>query len=152
LPLLVVPSAVPAADTSRATYAASGKVLLVDDEETVLQLEEEILVARGSAVRLARNEHEAIDILKQDSVDAVVATVKLPGETSPGGLYRWIEANRSDLAARVVFTTSNTSEDQIPEAVRQSGCQILTKPFQIDEFCKAVQSVLPAPVAGDSNR
>jgi two-component system NtrC family sensor kinase len=152
LPLLVVPSAVPAADTSRATYAASGKVLLVDDEETVLQLEEEILVARGSAVRLARNEHDAIDILKQDSVDAVVATVKLPGETSPGGLYRWIEANRSDLAARVVFTTSNTSEDQIPEAVRQSGCQILTKPFQIDEFCKAVQSVLPAPVAGDSNR
>jgi len=152
LPLLVVPSAVPAADTSRATYAASGKVLLVDDEETVLQLEEEILVARGSAVRLARNEHDAIDILKQDSVDAVVATVKLPGETSPGGLYRWIEANRSDLAARVVFTTSNTSEDQIPEAVRQSGCQILTKPFQIDEFCKAVQSVLPAPVAGGSNR
>jgi two-component system NtrC family sensor kinase len=152
LPLLVVPSPAPAADTSRATYAAAGKVLLVEDEETVLQLEQEILVARGSAVRLARNEHEAIEILKQDSVDAVVASVKLPGETSPGGLYRWIEANRSDLAARVVFTTSNTSEDQIPEAVRKSDCQILTKPFQIDEFCKAVQSVLPAPVAGGSKR
>jgi PAS domain S-box-containing protein len=150
LPLLVVPSVPPTADASRATYAASGKVLLVDDQETVLQLEEEILVARGSAVRLARNEHEAIDILKHDSVDAVVASVKLPGETSPAGLYRWIESNRSDLCARIVFTTSNTSEDQIPEAVRQSGCQILTKPFQIDEFCRAVQSVLPAPVAGSS--
>ena len=108
------------------------------------------MVARGSAVRLARNEREAIDILKQDSGDAVVASLKLPGETSPGGLYGWIEANRSDLAARVVFTTSNTSEDQIPEAVQKSGCQILTKPFRIDEFCKAVQSVLPAPVAGGS--
>jgi len=153
LPLLVVPSVPSDAGASRASTHVSGIVLLVDDEETVLQLQQEILIARGSSTKLARSEQEAIDILKRgDSVDAVVLSVKLPGETSPAGLYGWIEANRPGLAAHVVFTTSNAGEEQIPEVVRLSARQILRKPFQIDEFCKAVQAVLSAPVTAGSRR
>jgi PAS domain S-box-containing protein len=153
LPLLVVASAPPDAVAPRANTAVSGTVLLVDDEETVLQLQQEILVARGSAPRLARTEQEAVEILKRgEPIDAVVSSVKLPGETSPGGLYRWIQVNRPDLAAHVVFTTSDASEEQIPEIARLSARQILRKPFHIDEFCKAVQAVLPAPIIAGSRR
>jgi PAS domain S-box-containing protein len=152
LPLLVVSSPMPAADLSDAHEAPAGRILLVDDEETVLQLEEEILVARGSSVRLARNERDAIDILKRDSVDAIVASANLTDEKPSGSLYGWIRKNRPDLSARVVFTISTATEDVIPESVRNSGCPILRKPFKIDEFCKALQSALAVPLAGVSKR
>lgn len=150
LPLLVVSPVSPAADAACATENPSGKILLVDDEETVLQLEEEILVARGSSVRLARNEHDAIDILKCDSVDAVVSSANLPAENSSASLYDWIQKHRPELSARIVFTISNADEDLLPESVRNSGCQILRKPFKIDEFCKALQTALAVPMAGAS--
>lgn len=147
LPLLVVSSPAPLVDATLANDTPSGKILLVDDEETVLQLEEEILVARGSSVRLARNESDAIDILKRDSVDAIVASANLPDEDPSANLYGWIRKNRPDLCSRVLFTISIATEDLIPESVRNSGCQILRKPFKIDEFCKALQAILTAPVA-----
>jgi two-component system, NtrC family, sensor kinase len=146
LPLLVVSPTTPVADPACGAETPAGKILLVDDEETVLQLEEEILVARGSSVQLARNERDAIDILKRDSVDAVVASANLSAENSSGRLYGWIQKNRPDLSARVVFTISNASEDLLPESVRYSGCQVLRKPFKIDEFCKALQTALSVPV------
>ena len=152
LPLLVVPAVAPSADATGGVEAPAGKILLVDDEETVLQLEEEILVARGSSVRLARNEHDAIDILKRDSVDAIVASANLPLDDASAGLFAWIRKNRPDLAARVVFTISTATEDLLSESVRNSGCQILRKPFKIDEFCKALQAALAVSVAGTSKR
>ena len=151
LPLLVVSAPAPAAEPGDSTEAPAGKILLVDDEETVLQLEEEILVARGSSVRLARNELDAIDILKRDAVDAVVASANMTDEDSPN-LYKWIRKNRPDLAARMVFTISTATEDLIPDLVRNSGCPILRKPFKIDEFCKALQAALSVSVAGGSKR
>jgi len=151
LPLLVV-STPPPPDATDANEAPAGKILLVDDEETVLQLEEEILIARGSSVRLARNQRDAIDILKRDSVDAIVASANLADEESSVSLYNWIRKNRPDLSARIVFTISTATEDLIPDSVRNSGCQILRKPFKIDEFSKALQAVLSVPVAGASKR
>jgi PAS domain S-box-containing protein len=147
LPLLVVSSPAPSADTASASETPAGKILLVDDDETVLHLEEEILVARGSSVRLARSERDAIDILKRDSVDAIVAGANLPDDDPSVSLYAWIRKNRPDLSARVLFTISTATEDPIPESVRNSGCQILRKPFKIDEFCKALQNILAVPVA-----
>ena len=104
-------------------------------------------MARGSSVRLARSERDAIDVLKRDSVDAIVAGANLPDDDPSVSLYAWIRKNRPDLSARVLFTISTATEDLIPESVRNSGCQILRKPFKIDEFCKALQSILAAPVA-----
>ncbi len=100
LPLLVVSSPAPSVDPTSANETPAGKILLVDDEETVLQLEEEILVARGSSVRLARNERDAIDILKRDSVDAIVASANLADERSLGQPVRVDseESSRSFLA------------------------------------------------------
>lgn len=146
LPLLVVSSPMPSTDTICGNEAPAGKILLVDDEETVLQLEEEILVARGSSVRLARNERDAIDILKRDSVDAIVASANLADEDPSANLYAWVQKNRPDLCARFLFTVSTAAEDLIPGLVRHSGCRILRKPFKIDEFCKALQTTLAAPV------
>ncbi len=146
LPLLVGTSAPPTERAPSGKRVVPGKILLVDDVETVLQLEEEVLGAAGAAVRVARTAHQAISILKQESVDAIVCDAKLQGETSAADLYGWIEKERPEMASRVIFTVSNAGEEPVSEFLRKTGCPLLRKPFKIEELLAAVQSVLSTAV------
>jgi two-component system, NtrC family, sensor kinase len=150
LPILSVSDLPQKESSSPLKVSAAGTVLLVDHEEAVLQLEQEILRARGVTVRAARSVQEALDILRRETVDAIVADMKIPGELSATGLYRWIEENRSELAGRIVFTVSNARDGEISGTLRNSGCSILEKPFSIDSFCgtvlKTLRSEAPAPL------
>jgi DNA-binding NtrC family response regulator len=130
---------------SRRDRSMPGTILLVDHEEALLLLEQEVLVSSGATVKIARTAEEAIEILKRDTVDAVVCDISLPGKTSTSGLYRWIKEHRTDLTMRVVFTASNAG-DAAAHILRNSGCYVLAKPFPVEEFCRSVQSVLAVPV------
>ena len=138
--------------SARATESASGRVLLVDDEDDVLQLEREILISHGLSAKTARSAGEAIEILKHSQVDAVVADMKMPGETSTLDLYFWIGSNRPELAARVAFTGSDAGSGEVAERLRDAGCTILAKPFRIEEFWHAVQTLLQHEVTGSPLR
>jgi PAS domain S-box-containing protein len=149
LPILAVSDSPMKEQAAPSKAAATGTVLLVEHEEAVLQLEQEILRARGIIVRAARSVPEAIDLLRRETVDAVVADLKIPGEPSAKGLYRWLEENRTELAGRIVFTVSNARDGEISATLRNSGCAILEKPFSIDLFCsiilKTLRAEVPAP-------
>jgi PAS domain S-box-containing protein len=126
----------------RETIAA--KVLLVDDEETVLQLEHEVLRARGVTVKLARSGKEARELLRRETVDAVVTDMEMMGEVSAVALYQWIEQNRPELSGRIVFTASNAREGEAGTGFRNSGRPVVPKPFAIEQLWEAVQKVLTA--------
>jgi two-component system, NtrC family, sensor kinase len=135
-----------------ADTAASGTVLLVDDEEAVLHIEQEILRARGMSVRSAHNAHEAIEFLINHTADAVVTDLTMPGELTAEDLYRWIRQHRPELASRVVFTMSNARDGRESEAIRSSGCTVVQKPFAIEDFWNAVQKVLAVEVSSLPSR
>ncbi len=147
LPMLVGGTAAPREGGPSVKRMVRGKVLLVDDVETVLQLEEEVLAAAGASVVLARNAAQAIEILKRETVDAVVCDAKLNSEDSAAELYAWIEKLRPELAPRMLFTISSAGEDEdASRLLCGNGCPSLRKPFQIDEFLTAVKSMLTAAV------
>lgn len=123
-----------------------GNILLVDEVETVLQLEEEVLGAAGAGTRSARTAAQAIEILKRQSVDAIVCEAKMSGEASVTDLYAWIEKARPELASKVLFTISSAGEEELPKFLRGTGCPVLRKPFQIEEFLAAVKSVLSVSI------
>jgi len=131
---------------SQVREVASGKVLLVDEDESLLQLEHEVLRTRGIKVKLTRSAKEAVELLRRESMDAVIMDMRMPGEISPLHFYRWIEQNRPELAPRVVFTASHAPENEASAALRDSGCPIVSKPFAIEELWSAVQKVLSAEV------
>jgi signal transduction histidine kinase/CheY-like chemotaxis protein len=152
LPILRVSQAGPPEQPSRAHDFVTGTVLLVDDEEAVLHLEREVLRARGIKVKLARTAKEAVDVLRTQSVDAVVIDMKMPGEVTPAAFYRWIDQNRPELAARVVFTVSNADNGGAASALGNSGCAIVPKPFAIEDFWKAVRKALRAEASAPLKR
>lgn len=150
LPVLAVSGMAQVENPAPPKTVASGKVLLLDHEESVLLLEQEILRSRGIVVRAVRSAQEAIELLRHETVDAVVADMKIAGEMSATGFYRWIEENRAELAGRIIFTVSNARDGEISDTLKKSGCAILEKPFSIDSFCstvlKTLRTEMPAPL------
>jgi PAS domain S-box-containing protein len=137
---------------SRVRENIAAKVLLVDDEETVLQLEHEVLRSRGVTVKLARSGKEATELLRRETVDAVVTDMNMTGEISAVAMYRWIEQNRPELSGRIVFTASNAREGEASAPLRNSGCPVVPKPFAIEQLWEAVQKVLTAEVSAPVRR
>lgn len=137
---------------SRSSAISSARVLLVDEDESLLQLEHEILRARGVVASIARSSREAMDFLLRESVDAIVAGSRLPDEISPNGFSRWLDKNRPELSARILFTASNAGDSGPDSALRNSGLPFLPKPFGIEDFWNAVQSLLRADVSAPLKR
>ena len=123
----------------------SGSVLLVESEESVLQVEREVLAAAGGTIRIARSTREAIDILKREVIDAVVADLDVVDGPSGTSLHRWIEAHRPELAGRVVFTTSQPT-DQLAKEFLKSGQVVLRKPFPLEKLSEILRGMMAAPV------
>jgi PAS domain S-box-containing protein len=120
----------------------AGRVLLVDDEESVLELESEILQSRRLTVLTARSGKEAMEILERESVDLVVTDFKMPGEKSGRELHQWIRENRPALAHRVVFTTSDADDQESRQFFESTGCPNIQKPFEVDVFWRIIQRAL----------
>jgi PAS domain S-box-containing protein len=146
LPLLVGSSAPPRDDNAAAKGMIHGKILLLDDVETVLQLEEEVLTAAGASVRLARSSAQALEMLKREPIDAIICDTRVHGENSAAELYSWIEENRPELLSRMIFTISQAADEDLTAFLRGTGCPVLRKPFQIEEFLAAVKSAFTASV------
>ncbi len=121
--------------------ASLGRILLVDDEEALLDLEREILLHHADQVFVAHSGREAIAILENGPVDLVVTDLKMPGEISGRDLYDWISARRPELAQRMVFTVSDVDSDDARSLASRSGCTCVQKPFHPGGFLAAVLSV-----------
>jgi two-component system NtrC family sensor kinase len=144
LPLLRVESQADDPHQASDEKLGLGIVLLVDDEESVLELEQEILRGICREIHVVRSGREAILALKSHAIDVVITGIKMPGEISGADIYEWIEQHRPELAFRVVFTMSNLREEEARTLLERSGCRAVQKPFHIEEFLNTIRSALAA--------
>jgi two-component system NtrC family sensor kinase len=132
-------------DTAMARCAEAlpgGRVLLVDDEEAVLELEREILHGRCLSVKTVRSGREAQEHLDREPVDLVITDLKMPGDVTGWDLYHWISQRHPELAGRVVFTMSDARTEEIAALLEESGCPFLQKPFEVEKFLGMVRQAL----------
>jgi two-component system NtrC family sensor kinase len=130
-----------------AAGATGARILLVDDEEMVLDLEKEILRGRCLWSKAVSSGREAIEFLNENTVDLVVTDLKMPGEVSGEDLYRWIETHRPALMGRVIFTMSDAGADAVTKLLQRTGCPHVQKPFHLQEFLLAVHQLLASAPA-----
>jgi two-component system NtrC family sensor kinase len=145
MPVAEEPGDGPAALTELATKA---RILLVDDEETVLDLEQEILRGRCQWTRAARSGQEALEILKREPVDLVITDLKMPGEISGREIYDWVKQHRPELASRIIFTMSDSHRSAVQELLAATGCLHIQKPFHLQEFLNLIRQALKEEPAG----
>ncbi|MBI1925090.1 sigma-54-dependent Fis family transcriptional regulator [Candidatus Poribacteria bacterium] len=114
-----------------------GKILLVDDDPTVLEVRSRDLIDEGYTVLTAATGQEAIRIAEREELDVVVCDVRLPDINGIDTLRR-IKAQRPDI--RTIIITGYASETTPVEAIKLGVNDYLLKPFEYEEFINAVNN------------
>ncbi|MFT8736748.1 MAG: response regulator [Zymomonas mobilis] len=117
----------------------SGKILLVEDEETVRNVASFGLVRQGYEVLTAENGEEALSILKKNSeIDLLISDVVMPGMDGPslGSEARKLKPNLP------VLFISGYAEEQLRRSISLEHVAFLPKPFSIQDLAVAVSKVL----------
>jgi len=130
-----------------ATKAASGtpfgsnpaalSVLVIDDEESILQLVQEVLRREGHKVDTATNGQAALALIGQRHYDAIISDWKMPGLTGMQ-IYEDLLATNPGAARQMLFMTGDVIKSTFQDFLTKHGLSCLPKPFSIWEFRAAV--------------
>lgn len=124
------------------TNTAPPRVLVVDDDESVLHLVELILKRAGIQSILARNASEAAQVLKQKPLpDLVILDMMLPDVS---GLEFLRQMRRKEVFNNlpVLILSALADPDQIREGLAAGADRYLTKPYLANNLLTTVQEVL----------
>jgi PAS domain S-box-containing protein len=121
--------------------AASGTVLLIEDEAAVRELVRAILTSHGYRVLTAENKVQAAAICRQHQqpIDILLTDVVMPGVTGPE-LAKELLAMRSDM--KVIYMTGYAGESLEEQGLDSDSLPILQKPFTAADLEKKIQQVL----------
>jgi two-component system response regulator PilR (NtrC family) len=122
-----------------------GKILVVDDEQSMREFLAICLRRAGHEVAVARTGSEALDRLRALPIDIVVSDLKMPGEVDGLGLLHAIKSGTiqreavagtapSPIDPEVILVTAFATTDTAVAAMKQGAYDYLTKPFQVDEI------------------
>jgi len=139
------------AESSRYVPPLSGRVLLVDDEEAVLEFEREALAGAGAEVVAVSSGEQAIQRLRQEKFDAMLVDSAMPGGWSGMELYRWVAANLPGAEKNIIFTISDSRDSETGSFCKQESVSCIVKPFQVADLIAATRSLLSRPEKAVAN-
>ena len=112
------------------------RVLLVDDEASLLKAYERALSKPGVIVTTACNGKEAIDRVKGTSFDVIVTDISMPEMTG----MEFLRAVRAhDLQVPVILMTGAPELESAIRAVEYGAFRYLAKPVAVSELCGTVE-------------
>jgi DNA-binding NtrC family response regulator len=117
------------------------KVLLVDDEPTMVQLVTEMLRAAAHEVFPFTNATEAIGALESISPELVITDLYLD-KNRPHGLDILQKARSLNPPSLVIVITAFGSIETAVEAMKRGAYDYLEKPFKLEELRLGVQRAL----------
>ncbi|MGZ8919705.1 MAG: response regulator, partial [Limisphaerales bacterium] len=117
------------------------RVLLVDDEITMLQMVSELLRSEGHEVHPFNNATAALEALDSIAPELVITDLYLD-KAKAGGLDILKKARSLNPPAITIVITGFGSIDTAVEAMKYGAFDYLEKPFKLDELKLCVQRAL----------
>ena len=133
---------VPALSAVEPVYADAHEViLLVDDDAFVLEMAKEVLEDLGYQVLEACNGLEAVDVFieNKDKISLVITDVVMP---KLGGIKAAERIREICPDMKIIFATGYDKNAALPSNILASGCNILSKPYDIELMSRMVREEL----------
>ncbi len=116
------------------------RVLVIDDEDTILQMIREVLTRSGYKVDVALNGESALERLRQYHYDLALCDWKMPG-LNGRQIYEKLNAANPEMSRRMIFITGDVVNEATREFLDASKKACLSKPFTLEEFRSAIGQV-----------
>lgn len=105
-----------------------GKILIVDDEESIRNLLSEFFQGKGYKILLAKNGEEAVALVKRERPSVILLDIVMPGMD---GILTLKKIREIDSQVGVVVATSVSDEEVAREAVALGAYAYVLKPFDL---------------------
>jgi DNA-binding NtrC family response regulator len=126
------------------------RLLIVDDDESILDLLFEAMTGYGYTCVAAKNAEQAVEILQHQSFELVLLDILLPGQSGVS-LLKQITSTYPEIGT-VMLTAVNEVEVAV-ESMKAGALDYITKPFELKKVDDALHNALvkKACAAGSSS-
>lgn len=117
------------------TFLRGARVLLAEDKDALRRAFARSLAHSGCQVIEARDGTEAASLIANESFDAIVTDIKMPGHT---GLELLRAVREHDLDVPVILMTAAPDLDSALQSIEYGAFQYLTKPIDLAELHRVI--------------
>ncbi|HEU5401641.1 MAG TPA: response regulator [Terriglobales bacterium] len=117
-------------------------ILVIEDEKAVMSYIKIALERHGYKVMSIETGAEALERLKADRFLGVISDMRTPGGVDGADVHKWIAKNRPELAARMLFITGDTVNEETAATLRRTGVPYIEKPFRVQQLIAAIEKIM----------
>ncbi len=121
-------------------------ILLVDDSRVTRELMKVYLIARGVSLVEAADGLEALERIRAQRPDLVLADLRMPKLDGPG-LCQRLQADPATRSIPVLILTSDKDSASARRCLEAGAREVLTKPIQPQPLLQAVERSIGTPAA-----
>jgi PAS domain S-box-containing protein len=117
------------------------KILVVDDEESILGLSKRILEKEGYNVNTAFNVAKAFTLIQNIDFNVIIADIKMLDELGGKELFELIKDTKPNLCDRFIVMTGDTAELETKQFIEKNNLNFIKKPFKILRFLDIIKNI-----------
>jgi len=117
------------------------KILVVDDEPTIVRLMEFILARQGHEMLVAVNGEEALEKIRAHAPDLVLLDIMMP-RIDGYEVARTVRADPATAALPIIMLSAKAQEEDIRKGVEIGVDEYITKPFSPEHLVHVVAGYL----------
>ncbi len=107
------------------------KILVIDDEKSILDLLSVVFEKEGYMVETSLSATRAVELMGNEDFDIIVSDIKMP-KMSGMELLSYVRKNRPDIP--IVMITAYGTIKQAVEALKAGAMDYIVKPFDVEEL------------------
>lgn len=119
---------------------AKPQILVIDDEESILNLISDILTAEGYQVTCAENGEKGVEFAQKVEFDLIIVDIMMPGIDGIETIRRIRQFNT--VVSILILTAYGKRKDAVINAVKYGVFDYITKPFDVDYLISLIKYVL----------
>lgn len=119
-----------------ADYSPEGSVLVIDDDETTLELLKDLLELTGIRVLTTTEGLKGIDLFQHENIDLVITDIRMP---QMDGLEVLMRIRKIDDTVPVILVTGHGDLDYALRAIRRGAYDFLLKPIKVEILLNTLQ-------------
>ncbi len=115
------------------------KIMLVDNEASILSVLSTVLKVEGYEVKSSREVEKGMEIIRNEDFDLLISDIRMT-PLSGMDLLKWVRNEKPDIS--VIMLTAYGSVETAIEAMKLGAFDYVTKPFKVDELLITIQRAL----------
>jgi DNA-binding response OmpR family regulator len=118
---------------------SAAKILIVEDDPTILRVLKDNFATRGFRIQTARNGEEGLDAALNGAPDLILLDIMLP-KVNGFEICRAVRAEKLEMP--ILMLTAKGQEEDVVRGLELGADDYITKPFSVRELVARVQAFL----------